>query len=91
MNELHNKLINDKNFVPEEGQRDLLCSNKKSLRCPSFGITNFNNASEDVALDYFASILVEAFLDKKENERNKLRKSQTSSDICSSVHERTSR
>ena len=89
MNELHNKLIIDNKLVPKEGQRDLLCSNKKSIRCPSFGI-NPNNISEDVALDYFASILVEAFLDKKEYERNKLRGSQTSSDICSSVDERTS-
>ncbi|OJW84169.1 MAG: hypothetical protein BGO69_11905 [Bacteroidetes bacterium 46-16] len=32
----HNKSINDDDFiVPEEGQRDLLCCNKKSLRCPS--------------------------------------------------------
>ena len=71
--EQHNKTENDKNLKPKEGQRDLMCCNKKSLRCPSFGI-NPNNVPEDVALDYFASILVEAFLDKKEYERNKLRK-----------------
>ena len=35
MDELHERLISDDNFAPEEGQRDLLCSNRKSLRCPS--------------------------------------------------------
>ena len=87
MNKLHIKSISDINFVPKEGQRDLMCSNKKSLRCPSFGI-NPNNVSEDVALDYFASILVEAFLDKKEYEREQLHK-KTGSDICPSFNERT--
>jgi len=24
--------------MPKEGQRDLLCSNMESIRCPSFGI-----------------------------------------------------
>ena len=89
MSKLHDKSKNDI-FVPEEGQRDLACSNKKSFRCPSFGIKNPNNVSEDVALDYFASILVEAFLDKKQYERNKLCESKTSSDICPSIDEGTS-
>ena len=31
----HDKPLNDINFVPKEGQRDLLCCNKKSFRCPS--------------------------------------------------------
>ena len=35
--ELHNK-SKKTNLVPKEGQRGLLCSNKKSFRCPSFGI-----------------------------------------------------
>ena len=88
MNELHSELNNDA-FVPKEGQRDFECSNKRSFRCPSFGIKN-SNMSEDVALDYFASILVEAFLDKKEYERNQLYKSKTGSDICPSINEGTS-
>ncbi len=87
MKKLH-KRFNTNNFVPEEGQRDLLCSNKKPIRCPSFGI-NPNNVSEDVALDYFASILVEAFLDKEEYERNQLHKSKTGGGICESVDKRT--
>jgi hypothetical protein len=65
MSELRKSLISENNFEPREGQRELLRSSKNSLRCPSFGIKNPNNVSEDVALDYFASILVEAFLDKK--------------------------
>ena len=88
MNELHAEFNND-DFVPKDGQRDFACSNKRSFRCPSFGIKNNNYVSEDVALDYFAGILVEAFLDKKEYERNKLQ-SQTGSDICPSIHEGTS-
>ena len=74
MKKLHKSLISNKKFEPREGQRELLCSNKDLFRCPSFGIKNPNNVSEDVALDYFASILVEAFLDKKEHEYNKLHK-----------------
>lgn len=35
---LHRELNNDEIFVPEEGQRDFLCSNKESLRCPSLGL-----------------------------------------------------
>lgn len=90
MNKQHDKLINDNNsnFEPKEGQRDLLCCNKKSLRCPSFGINN-NIVSENITLDYFASILVEAFLDQKEYERNQLHKSKTGSDICPSIYKGT--
>lgn len=66
METLHINSKSDNNFVPKEGQRDLMCSNKESLRCPSLCINN--NSSEDASLDYLAKILVEAFLDKKENE-----------------------
>ncbi len=83
MKKLHNKLIVDKIFVPKKGQRDLLCSNKKSIRCPFLGINS--NSPEDVMLDYFASILVQAFLDKK-NENNKQSKG---SNICPSLHKGT--
>jgi hypothetical protein len=37
MNKQHERSINDNTFVPEEGQRGLLCSNKESIRCPSLG------------------------------------------------------
>ncbi len=76
MSRLHISKVGAYNFVPKEGQRDLMCSNKESLRCPSFGFNSSNNVPEDVALDYFASILVEAFLDQKEYERNKLHESK---------------
>ncbi len=83
MKELHNKLIVDNIFVPEKGQRDLLCSNKKSIRCPFLGINS--NSPEDVMLDYFSSILVQAFLEKK-NENNK---QSSGGHICPSIHKRT--
>lgn len=86
MKTLHVKPNNDEIFVPKEGQRGFACSNKKSFRCPSFGINN-NESSEDAALDYFAGILVEAFLDKKEHEHNQLHKSKTSSDIRPCIDE----
>jgi hypothetical protein len=40
MKKLYKRNNNDNIFVPEEGQRDLLYSNKASLRCPSFGVNN---------------------------------------------------
>lgn len=66
----HKRLRSDKNFVSEEGQRNLLCRNKKSLRCPSFDI-NPNTVPEKIALDYLASILVEMYLDDVNHENNK--------------------
>lgn len=42
MSKLHINSIIDKNFEPEEGQRDLMCSNKESIRCSSFGNNNLN-------------------------------------------------
>jgi hypothetical protein len=38
MNELHNNPISVNTFVPKEGQHGLLCSNNKSLRCPSLSL-----------------------------------------------------
>jgi hypothetical protein len=71
MDKLHIKLIDSFKFEPREGQcDDLVCSNKKSItHCPSLGFIS-NNNSEDVALDYLAKVLVEAFLDTQEYERN---------------------
>lgn len=63
MNSLHDKSIHENIFEPKVGQLGLACSNKKSCSCPSFG---FNNSSEDISLDYLAKILVEIYLDKKE-------------------------
>jgi hypothetical protein len=38
MTSLHKRFNNDNKIVPEEGQPDLLCSNKESLGCPSLGV-----------------------------------------------------
>ena len=67
MTELHEKLISKYKLMPEEGQRNFLCINKKKIRCPSLCI---DKPSEDAQLDYLANILVEIFLDKKIYERN---------------------
>jgi len=69
MNTLHKSLISNKKIEPSDGQRKLLCSNKDLYRCPSLGFIT-NNNSEDVALDYLAKVLVEAFLDQQEYEGN---------------------
>jgi hypothetical protein len=84
MSKLHLKSISENNLVPKEGQRDLMCSNKKSLRCPSLCISN--NSSEDAPLDYLAKILVEVFLDKKEYERNQLCKSKKGDNLLPSIN-----
>jgi hypothetical protein len=83
----HKELKGGFNIAPKEGQRRFLCRNKTPHRCPSFVIINPNKVPEDVALDYLASILVEAFQDKKEYERNHT-KPKKSSDICPSVNKR---
>ena len=56
MNVIENSIVNDKKFVYS----------------PSSGIKDIiTNSSENESLNYLASILVEAFLDEKEYERNK--------------------
>lgn len=68
MKELHIELNYDKNNRLKEGQRDSMCSNNESYRCPSLSIKNSNLLNEDEALDYLASILVQVYLDQIENE-----------------------
>lgn len=70
MRELHNKVNDENELIPKEGQRALLCSNKKSLRCPSLSITQPNKVTKEDALDYLASILVQAYLEYKKNAPN---------------------
>lgn len=82
MNTLHNGSMKSERLVPKEGQRDLLCSNKASLRCPSFGINN-QFISEDDALDYLAEVLVGAFLDHKRNANTTIK---TSGDLLPSIN-----
>ena len=45
------------------GKRRPLCSNKTDVRFPALGFNSNNEyVSEDIALDYLASVLVEIFL-----------------------------
>lgn len=84
MKELDKSQIVDNIFIPKEGQRELLSSNRVHNRCPSL-VAKSSDASEDILLDYLANILVEAFLDKKEYERKLSNKSKESSNLLSSV------
>lgn len=65
MEKLHIKLIDNKNFVPKEGQCDgLMCSNKKSItHCPSFGY-EYVPSSEDLINKAF-DILFEEVIKSK--------------------------
>lgn len=89
MNKLDNSSVANNIFIPKEGQRELLSSNRVRYRCPSFGVSG-PNVSEDVALDYLASILVEAFLNKKEYERNQFKSKEKGSALLPSINKRTS-
>ena len=84
MDELHVKSISEKNFEPKKGQRDLMCSNKESPRCPFLG----SLSEEDQALECLSDILVESFIKKKKDEYNKL-KQKEGGDLLSSLNKRT--
>ena len=66
MNKLHKELNNDV-FVPKEGQRDFLCNNKSSFRCPSLSY-KFSGNSENI--DRAFEVLFEETL-KNRNGKNK--------------------
>ena len=57
MNELHIKLISDNTIVPKEGQRDLMCSNKESLRCPSLCSSSILSKDTLNALEELGDVL----------------------------------
>jgi len=87
----HKKSVNDNNFVPEEGQRDFLCCNKKSFRCPS--LDSYPNTSEmpkEVALDYLAAILVKIFI-SLENDEYTSRNNKEGGALLPSLDKGTSR
>jgi len=53
---------------PKEGERGLLPSSITSVRSPSLGfISNSPLVSEEMQLDYLASILVAIYLEQKQN------------------------
>ncbi len=57
MNKLHRNLNNDAIFVPKEGQRGFLCSNKESLRCPSLCLRESLNKETIESLEELGGIL----------------------------------
>lgn len=69
LNKLHKSQKNTKLDIiePKKGQRErYLCSNKAENRCPSLGFNpNSTLVSEDMALEYLASILVEIYLEQQ--------------------------
>lgn len=67
---LLDKRSKDRNNVEfKEEQPSLLSSNKELSGCSSLNIKN-NFESEDAAIDYLASILVEGFLEIERDEYN---------------------
>lgn len=69
MKSLHEHNISSSHIEPKEEQRKCLCSNNTGCRCSSLDF-NSDYISEDIALDYLASIIVEIFLDMKNDEYN---------------------
>ena len=59
MTELHNKLNNSHIIVPKEGQRCLLCSNKKLCRCPFLG---YEQVEDDNKLNQAFDLLFDSLL-----------------------------
>ena len=57
METLHDKQNNDHFFVPEEGQRGLLCSNKKSFRCPSLSLNSILSKDTLNSLEELGDVL----------------------------------
>ena len=88
MKKLHKGQSNKKSIVEsKEEQRRLLCSNKSVSRCSSLAFNpNQNYVSEDIALDYLASILVEIFL-YTEQQNAHINTEQKSSDILPCINE----
>jgi len=72
MNKLHNQDEYDGKLRPKGGLQSSLCSNNVPSCSSPLGFTN-SFTSEEQAIDYLADILVEAFLDMKKNENNKLK------------------
>ena len=66
MDRQHDKPIGDHDhFVPKEGQRDLLCCNKKSLRCPSLRYEHIE--SEELLNKAYDHLFAELVKTRKQN------------------------
>jgi hypothetical protein len=83
MSRLHKTTENDTHFVPKEGQRDFLCSNKKSFRCPSLGYMQTESSEFKEKIDKAFDILFESILQDRKNlyDTNKI-----NSNICQSIN-----
>lgn len=55
----------------KEGERGSLSRNKANVRSPSLGFNPNTEMDEDMALDYLADILVEAYLHEQRNRTEK--------------------
>jgi hypothetical protein len=59
-----------KKLTLEEGQREVLYSNKTPLRCPPSGFNpNSPLVSKEMAIEHLARLIVRSFMEKKERER----------------------
>jgi hypothetical protein len=68
---LHKRSPSEK-IDSNEGQRELLCSNKMMDRCPSLDFnSNCTLKTKKELLNQFASIIVELFLEQINNEQPK--------------------
>jgi hypothetical protein len=81
---LHKRRSQNINFVPKAGEQPSLCSNKVDTCSPALGFkSNSPLATEDILLDYLASLLVRSFIaQEKKNE-------STSSNLLSGINKRT--
>lgn len=57
-----------KDLVPKEEQRKLLPSSKVFDRCSSLSLSDSLEGASTGELDYLATLIVEAFLDQKQDE-----------------------
>ena len=77
----------ESNIVSKEGEHELLRSSKVDSRSPSLGFnSNDPILSDELLIDYLASILVEAFLEQEMYGDRK----QKSGDLLPSVNQRAS-
>lgn len=83
--------IGFKKLSPKRGSDRLLRCSENLARCPSLGFTNPNHIPEEAALNYLARLLVQAYLDRKANERKQLQQHKKGSDLCAGVNQGTSR
>lgn len=72
MKRLHKKstTAENKQVMPNEGERTLLCSNESGMRSPSLGLESNLAEEANQLLDQLASILVDHFLQQQNEHSN---------------------